>query len=39
MELKQLETVFLKWADHLGLGELDEFYDMMHEQIVILDEL
>ena len=38
MELKQLETVFLKWADHLGLGELDEFYDMMHEQIVIFDE-
>ena len=38
MDQQQLKAVFQKWADHLGSGQLDDFYAMMDEEIIIFDE-
>ena len=38
MDQQQLKAVFQKWADHLGSGQLEDFYAMMDEEIIIFDE-
>ena len=38
MNQQQLKAVFQIWADHLGSGQLDDFYAMMDEEIIIFDE-